>query len=474
MRNGYRHDKNWEVMLILLSALLFNCQWSIVNSQSSIVNRQSQADTALMARAARAEGLDKSVAFQRSMEAYKQNVMGEFLFDKQGAATEAGKVLAKTRQVQGDKLLLIRQIFHALPQHVRQVEINQWQARMDSVSGALAQGADFEALMRRYSDMQDALWMSRLDMTEEMEQVAFALQPGQVSAPFLSPSGIHILQVVDQRQRDAEAFRTAYTQQVKGHAYPDAVTEQQIAKLKSTYKFQENQQNVNRLYRDGKVEGTLFTVDGKSFTGAQFAKFAQTYPMGVRRQYAAFVAKCVLDCSAQHLDENPAYVQNVESVADRLLAQEAYKKHVQVPSQTDEAGLSAYFSTHQKDYRWQQPRFRGAIIHAADKKTAKKVSKIVKKLKGQDWAVAERQLDDKTRAKVHVEQGVFEQGTNAFVDDLVFGGRQARPLDGYPVALSVGKKINGPDDYNEVRAKLQQDYEQYLANEWLSALRKQK
>ena len=141
MRNGYRHDKNWEVMLILLSALLFNCQWSIVNSQSSIVNRQSQADTALMARAARAEGLDKSVAFQRSMEAYKQNVMGEFLFDKQGAATEAGKVLAKTRQVQGDKLLLIRQIFHALPQHVRQVEINQWQARMDSVSGALAQGA---------------------------------------------------------------------------------------------------------------------------------------------------------------------------------------------------------------------------------------------------------------------------------------------------------------------------------------------
>lgn len=470
MRNKYRCYKK-RVMLVLLSALLFNCQSSIVNGQLS---SQSSSDEALMAQAARAEGLDKTVEFQRSMEVYRQQLAGQYLFDEQLATEQAQQAYGKVVQAQGDRMLLIREIFHALPQHVRQVEINQWQQRMDSISGALAQGADFETLMNRYSDVRKPVWITRLDVTAEVEDSAFALKPGQVSQPFLSPQGFHIVQLVEQRALDVNAYNKTFVERAKTHAFPDKVTEKQIAKLKQTYGFAENQQTINRLYRDGKCDGTLFTLDGETYTGSQFARFAQTYPMGVRSQYDAFVTKCVLECGAKHLDNNPAYAEAIQTLADKLLAQEAYRLHVLVPSQTDEAGLSAYFSTHQKDYRWQQPRFRGAVIHAADKKTAKKVRKIVKKLKGQEWSDAERLLDNKTRDKVLVEQGVFEQGANAFVDDLEFGGRQAKPLAGYPVAMTVGKKINGPDDYNEVRAKLQQDYERYLSDEWLSALRKQK
>ena len=120
------------------------------------------------------------------------------------------------------------------------------------------------------------------------------------------------------------------------------------------------------------------------------------------------------------------------------------------------------------------PRFNGAVIHAADKKVAKRVRKIIKKLKGESWGDAESMLDDKTRNQVKVEQGIFAYGANAFVDEQEFGGRQAESLQDYPVAITVGKKMNGPDDYREVRDKLQQDYERFLYAEWLSALRKQK
>lgn len=434
----------------------------------------AQSDINLMARAARAEGLDTSQAYRDSMEAFKQALLVKYQFDETLAQQQARTAFDKMVGVRGNKQLMVRQIFHAFSQHVRQVEINQWQQRMDSLSQALAQGADFESLMLRFSDDAESRRISRLDMTDEFEEVAFALQKGQVSQPFLSPLGIHIVQLVDERPLEFADYASSFMQQLKESGQPNQLTNKQVEQLKKTYQYQENQQMINALYRTGRVDGVLFTLDGKSYTGSQFSRFAQTYPMGVQRQFAAFVTKCVLDCQASHVENTPAFVQEWQDAADRLLAVEAYRVHVRVPSQTDEAGLMAYFATHKKDYHWDMPRFSGAVIHAADKKVAKKVRKIVKKLKGGSWSDAERLLDDKTRNQVKVEQGLFAYGVNAFVDEQEFGGRQAQPLPDYPVAITVGKKLNGPDDYREVRDKLQQDYEQYLSAEWLSTLRKQK
>ena len=472
MKIGYRHRGNTKkhskwfviqslVLFIQLLALLY-------------LPLYAQTDIELMARAARAESLDNNEAFQSTLEAYKLELAGKYLFEEQSVTQFADVAFSKMTTTKGDKQLLVKQIFHAFPQHVMNKELNQWQQRMDSISRALADGADFEALMNKYSDTRAAHWMHRLDMTNEMEQVAFALQKGQASQPFLSPLGIHIILIVDELQIDTKAFHADFVQRVKGMNHPSKQTIQQIAKLKKTYSFSENQQLVDRLYREGKISGTLFTLDGESFTGESFTRFAQTYPMNVRLQYEAFVAKCVFDCEAKYLREHPDYKQSVQTLADRLLAEEAYSKHVRVPSQTDEVGLQAYFSTHQKDYRWPLPRFSGAVIHAADKKTAKKVRKVLKKLRNVEWTEAERLLDDKTLGKVLVDQGVYTLGTNAFVDELEFKIGKATPMSGFPVALTVGKKINGPEDYREVRDLLTQDYERYLYQEWLSVLRKQK
>ena len=469
----YEGKRALQIFLLCLFSF-FLMPTANAQSNSPQSSPYSQSDIELMAEAARAEDLDKNEAFQQTLSSFKQELAGKYLFDEQSVARNADVAFNKMVATSGNKQLLIKQIFHALPQHVMNNELTKWQQRMDSISRAIASGADFEVLMNRYSETTTAVWMRRLDMTDEMEQVAFKLLKGQVSQPFLSPLGIHIIQVVDERQENSETYTSTYVQRVKEDVYPNRHTNQLINKLKQNYSFTENQQAVNRLYRDGKVSGTLFTLGGKNYTGEQFSRFAQTYPLSVRLQYEAFVAKCVLDCEANHLDEHPDYKQSVQDLANKLLAQEAYNKHVRMPSQTDEAGLQAYFSTHQKDYRWSSPRFSGAVIHAVDKKTAKKVRKIVKKLRNVEWAEAERLLDDKTRGKVFVEQGVYAFGVNAFVDEMEFKSGRAVPMTGYPIALTVGKKINGPDDYREVRTQLLQDYERYLSEEWLSGLRKQK
>lgn len=439
---------------------------------SSIVFSQSEVE--LMARVARSEGLDTSQAYRDSMADFKLAILDKYLFDDTLAQQQARSAYDKLVAIRGNKQLLVRQIFHTYSQHVRQTEINQWQQRMDSISQALSQGGDFEALMLRFSDDLDTRWISHLDMTDEFEKVAFDLQKGQVSPSFLSPKGIHIVQLVDERPLDFSSYASSYIQQLRENDQLNIQMGKQVEQLKKRYQYQENPQQVNTLLRNGKVDGVLFTLGGISYTGSQFNRFAQTYPMGLKRLFASFVTKCVLDYQASLMESSPAFAQEVQEAADKLLAVEAYRVHVKVPSQTDEAGLMAYFMTHKKDYYWDMPRFNGAVIHAADKKVAKRVRKIIKKLKGESWGDAESMLDDKTRNQVKVEQGIFAYGANAFVDEQEFGGRQAESLQDYPVAITVGKKMNGPDDYREVRDKLQQDYERFLYAEWLSALRKQK
>ncbi|MBO6256297.1 MAG: peptidylprolyl isomerase, partial [Bacteroidaceae bacterium] len=124
-----------------------------------------------MAEAARAEDLDKSEAFQQTLSSFKQELAGKYLFDEQSVARNADVAFDKLVATSGNKQLLIKQIFHALPQHVMNNELTKWQQRMDSISRAIASGADFEVLMNRYSETTTAVWMRRLDMTDEMEQV---------------------------------------------------------------------------------------------------------------------------------------------------------------------------------------------------------------------------------------------------------------------------------------------------------------
>lgn len=67
-------------------------------------------------------------------------------------------------------------------------------------------GEDFATLARKYSNDPSVLtnngemgWVGRGRMVPEFEAVAFRIKPGEVSMPFESPFGMHILQLIDRR-----------------------------------------------------------------------------------------------------------------------------------------------------------------------------------------------------------------------------------------------------------------------------------
>ncbi len=95
-------------------------------------------------------------------------------------------------------------------------------ATMARLRNELGGGADFAALAKQYSNDPtadqggDLGWLARGATVPEFQQVMDALAPGQISEPFRSRFGWHLVQVLERRERDAtdEAERERARQRV--------------------------------------------------------------------------------------------------------------------------------------------------------------------------------------------------------------------------------------------------------------------
>ena len=98
------------------------------------------------------------------------------------------------------------QIVIRLPQKASREEQRQAQKRIESIYQDLQKGADFGQLARQYSQDKNSSvadgvmgWYGRGQMLKEIEDVAFGLRKGEMSHPFLSTIGYHILLMKDRK-----------------------------------------------------------------------------------------------------------------------------------------------------------------------------------------------------------------------------------------------------------------------------------
>lgn len=123
----------------------------------------------------------------------------------------SGFHILKVNDKEGGSVQLVDQVKvrHILlkPNEIRSSA--QTRREIEALSTRLQNGAPFDKLAKQYSDDAgsgseggDLGWVQAGQMVPEFEQVMFNTQIGQISSPFESRFGWHILQVNDRRQED--------------------------------------------------------------------------------------------------------------------------------------------------------------------------------------------------------------------------------------------------------------------------------
>lgn len=433
------------------------------------------AQSKLKVEAARAAGLDTTSIFRKQQEKCRTELVESYLIDRQVMDSCARAIYQKMGLKARSGRVQVMQIFKRLPQTITSRHLEEEKTRMDSIYRMIQNQPDlnFNRLVEIYSDDKQSRWIECLETTSEFENVAFSLAKGMASQPFFTPEGIHILKVMDREETAAhENVSARLMERLRRKEILDKGTGAVLERLKKAWQYAPNQAAMEELLAKGRTEQTLFTVDGQAYTGTMFTHFASSHPQAVKRQLEGFIAKSLLDYESRNIEKkHPEIPYALRESDENYLVEEITRQKIDLPAANDRAGLATYFKFHSSDYRWESPRYRGVVLHCVDKKTAKQAKKMLKKVPEKEWADKLRQtFNTSGEEKIQVEQGIFADGDNKYIDKLVFKKGDFDPLMSYTFTIVVGEKMKGPDDYREVIDRVRKDYRSYLDTCWMREL----
>ena len=394
------------------------------------VNYKLKVQAALDAR------IDTTTAFLNEFAQYRdQQIRPTFVTDDDMLA-EAHNVYDQTvKNIGPDGLVQASHILILIPQKATEAQQQDAKRRIDSVYTALKAGADFEALAKQVSQDPGSAqrggmlgWFSRNQMVKEFEDVAFSLQPGEMSVPFLSSFGWHIILQKDRKQFEPFDFHR-----------------------ENILKYLE-QRNARNYITEQKLDAIVKASNG-SVTKAQLLE-----------QRAD---------SLSAVDPEMRYL--IKEYHDGLLLYEISNQTIWDKAAKDEEALSSYFKKNKKKYKWDEPRFKGMAYHVKQQSDVKAVANCVKKLKFDEWNEALRKtFNNDSIIRIRVEKGLFKKGDNKLIDREVFKVNDTKvdSVKGYPIDATYGKLIKKPQDYTDVRPLVTADLQDELERLWVADLRK--
>lgn len=163
-----------------------------------------------------------------------------------------------------------------------------------------------------------------------------------------------------------------------------------------------------------------------------------------------------------------------QDIVDGLLAAYWDKRHTVASSgAVSDKDLADYFEAHKKDYAWELPHFKGGVIHCLNKKAAAKLKKRLKKLPLSEWtneiAKASQENPD---LKAEADTGLFQIGTNPYVDKLAFKCGHLPSRTELPYTFILGKRLKkGPEEWRDVRGEVLRDYRLSVEKTQMEALK---
>lgn len=388
-------------------------------------------DFKLKVAEAEALGLDTVASFREEYKRDRAQMAEDYLIDPNFVEKEAYRIYAKDSSTIGkDGFLNLSHIVFVVKQKEDKAAVALAKARIDSVYTMLQAGKTFEETARKFGIPARALEpfeIIRGQAYPEFEAVAFGLADGEYSKPFESPAGFHVVRRLSTRPFGSfEEYKPAIMNMLE-------------------------QQNIRERARQ---------IRGQ--------QLAEEFGGGLTPSQALALEDSLLE------SKYPEFGNLMREYYDGLLFFEVSTQEVWNKAQNDVAGVEKFFKKNKKKYKFETPRFRGAVIQANTQENIDNIkSMIAGKGISEYKSVIDANLPKDSMRNVRVEIGVFAIGDNAWVDKLAFGqGEGGKLRKGFTAVELEGRIIEKPETYLDVKGVVMNDYQKYLEEKWVKSLRK--
>lgn len=361
--------------------------------------------------------MDTLVQFRQQCAVLQGEVLKNYLLSEEQMDRACDEMYRKrSERLLSDTWVELTCLTLPLRQHASRAEVQQAEERMKGLYEVLQAGTSLSAVSAEDSGgltVQDHVWRPMRGMLKEFSERVEQLKDGEVTVPFFSPLGIHLVVVHNRREGiSEEAARHFWNEHwaAAGNLHP-ALDSLRL-----------------RKWKDGRLA-------------------------------------------------DPALYRQLQEVREGLLATYWDLQHTDNTASVpvaDKSVLADFFEHHRKEYYWDLPHYKGAVVQCAGKKVAAKIRKRLKKRPLTDWAEEMRHLQaEHPEWEARMECGLFRIGQNAFVDKMAFHCGELPLAAGAPsYTFIMGKRLdNGPDDYRDVLSQLQADYRQWYVSSRLQRLK---
>lgn len=379
-------------------------------------------------------------------------------------------------------------------------------AFMDSLYGVLkAEPAKFGDLAKKYSDDLGSARQNGMlpkfgagEMVEEFDSVSFALKNGEISEPFETPYGYHIVYKLESSPvEDYNTVKTLTLNKLSKNSDERAamIRKHNAGRFAPNHKAGLNKKTVDALRETVKEKGItpevvadwntmakrpIATVDGQNIAVAEFAKKLDGVDQSNTEVASAifdsrldsFFSDLVINAEEQSLEKKvPEYRNLLKEYHDGTLLYDVSVMKVWDRAALDTQGLDRYFKEHKEDYAWTEPHVKGYFVQTVNDSVAQLIKERFVQLGGDSIAVTLRKEFPKELA---IEKILIAKGANPMVDHVVWGGPEVESsIAKYQTYFILDPRIlMMPEEVGDVKGLVTSDYQNMFQNAWEDELRK--
>jgi peptidyl-prolyl cis-trans isomerase SurA len=381
--------------------------------------------------------------------------------------------------------------------------------KADSIYNLLQNGASFDMLASTVSnDLSSSNNKGELPefttgaYTPDFESVAFSLQkPGQLSKPFQTSYGFHILKLIEAKPapsdiNDAATF-AALQEKVTKDNRMDLSKKQLINKKLAIIKYKPSPVKEKDLFvfTDSAIQKAsmptikginektvIFSFAKQNITAGDWVRFAKVAPqlpaytskLDYPSLFKEYIQATADEYYRNNLDAyNPNFAKQVNEFKEANLLFGIMEKKVWGKANADTTGLLNCYNQHKSKYTWSLSA--DAVIITCN--SIQLADEMQQKIKANpaDW----RQITGSHGADVVADSGRYELGQLPVIDrtnftDGLFTGAVKNETEGtytFNYVIKVYRE-QGQRSFDDARGMVISDYQQVLEDNWIAELKK--